>query len=159
MIKRFLAFVSLLALATFGLASPAQANAVHGCGSSTVDNIICLYQNTNYGAGRWQSSFSNIYNHPNSCLNIPPAQWPNGTPVADNSWALVVNGDGSPSNVWSYYDVYIFNWANCNSDGGVDVFPGSGESSIPNLSCCYYVNHPNISLRQTITSIELIPST
>lgn len=160
--KRFLAFVSLLVLALAALAgpaSPAQANAVHACGSSTVDNIICLYQNVNYAAGRWQSSFQNIYKHPNNCLNIAPAQWSNGTPVNDNSAGLVVNGDPSPTNVWSYYDIYIFNWIDCNVDGGVDVFPGNDESSIPNLTCCYYVNHTNIKLYHTITSIELIPHT
>lgn len=158
--KIALLLVSLLATMTLTQASgsPVYANAVHACGSATVDNLICLYQNTNYGAGRWQSSFQNIYNHTNNCLTIGSGpKWPNGTAVDNNSWALVVNGDGSPSNVWSYYDIYIFNWAGCDSDGGVDVFPGSGQSSIPNLTCCYYVNQTSIHLNKTISSIELIP--
>lgn len=157
--RKLLAAMLAGLLGTTALVSPAKANSIYGCGSATVDNVICLFQNTNYGAGKWISSFQNIYNHPGNCLNISPAQWPNGTPVNDNSWALVVNGDGTPTNVWRYYDIYIFNWINCNVDGGVDVFPGASESWIPNLTCCYYVNHPNISLRQTITSIALIPAT
>lgn len=155
-IRRILAALSLSTLAVFGLDAPAQANTVHGC----AENTVCLMQNTNYGLSTWSNSFNWIYQKPNNCLDIGNVNhWPNGTLINNNSWSLVVNGDPSPTNVWSHYTIYIFNLPNCNVDGGVDTFPGSGESSIPNLSCCYYVNNTGVSLRQTISSMELIPST
>lgn len=158
--RKIVAAVLAGLLGVLGLSGPAQANNVNGCGSATVDNLICLFQNTNYAAGKWQSSFQNIYNHPNNCLTIGSGpKWPNGTAVDNNSWALVVNGDPSPTSAWSYYDLYIFNWAGCDSDGGVDVFPGNDQSSIPNLTCCFYVNQPSIHLNKTISSMELIPAT
>jgi hypothetical protein len=157
--KIALLLVSLLAAITLTQASgsPVYANSLHGCGSATVDNVICLWRNTNYASDKWISSFQNIYNHPNNCLNIAPAEWSNGEPVNDNSWSLVVNGDNTPTNVWRYYDIYVFNWIDCNVDGGVDTFSGAGEASYPNLTIPYYVNHTNIHLAKTITSIELIP--
>src|SRR5258707_6761141 len=98
MIKRMMAALATtlaLALGVVGLAaSPAQAALWHNCPSDTV----CLYQWTGYGAPAgaanpgWKSSFHNLLSQ--GCINLtsPAAYWPNGTPVWDNSAALIVGG-------------------------------------------------------------------
>lgn len=144
--------VSLLMVMVGGTA--AFATVYHNC----AQYFICLYQWVNYGSGQWYSSFNNIYQHTNNCLTIPPATWPNGTNVSDNSGSIVVNGDTAGGNVWQHYTLYVFNWVNCNSDGGVDSFNLVGPSQIDDLSIAHYVNVPSISLYHTITSIELIPT-
>lgn len=137
--------VSLLILAP---AAPASAATIQGCPSQS----ICLYQAQNFAQDRWQTSLNNVYQHTNMCLNIPNAQWSNGTPVADNSASLVVNNNDAAS-PWIYYNVYVHNWANCNSGGGVRLFQPSVQQ-VGYLSAFPY--DTGASMYHTITSIELI---
>jgi hypothetical protein len=154
--KRTIAAALAIGAAASMSASPAFANTVHG----TPENSIGLSQWIQYGGGQWHSSFNNIYQHSaggiSACMNIAPATWPtNGDNINDNSASMVVNGDPSTSNVWSHYNVYVFNWVNCNPDGGYDIFRGEEESSLPDLSNVHYINN-GISEYHSITSIELI---
>ena len=113
-----LAVLATVALIVGATGVPAQAAAVHGC----PDDTVCLYQGINYWAPvgdtnpGWKSSFLNLYNSPNGCINLtsPMAYWPNGTQVADNSGSWVVNNASWPGN----YFVTFFDWVNCNEAGG-----------------------------------------
>jgi hypothetical protein len=153
-----IALVLIVAGAVLAAAVPAQADTIH----STPADTFALDQWVNYGGGHWQTSFYNIHLHSaggiTSCMNIAPATWPtNGDDITDNSASMVVNGEPYPD-AWSNYTVYVFNWTNCNPDGGYDSFPGSEDTGLPDLSQPYYVNNTSIHLYHTITSIELIPN-
>jgi hypothetical protein len=150
-----LATVLLAAGVSLSGATPALAAA----GGTCSPNSFCLYQWTGCGAqvagDRWQSSLYNIYNHPNHCLNIPPATWDNGTPVADNSGSLQwrVNQD-----LWAGHTIVVYNWANCNQGGGWAFWvPESSGSSYSNanLSSLTWIQ-TNITLYHTITSIAVL---
>jgi hypothetical protein len=90
----------------------------HNCPS----DVICLYQWTGYGAPAgdanpgWKSSFHNLLSQ--HCINLtsPAAYWPNGTPVWDNSAALIVGGSGAYGTGDS---ISFYNSLNCNSNTGV----------------------------------------
>lgn len=130
--RKFVALLVAMVLA-FGVsnlfASPAQASTEFGC----ADNTVCLYQWTNFGAGRWGSTFYNLTIHSGGCINLtsPMAYWPNGTQVPDNSGSLVVNGSGAYSTQWY---VSFYNWINCNSGGGITAFNANWFSSVSDLS-------------------------
>lgn len=139
------AFLMALGLGLTG--APAQAAPLHGC----ADNAICLFQWTNYGASKWQSSFFNVQN--SGCINLtsPAAYWASdGAQVWDNSGSLVVNATGSwPGTTY----LTVYNWASCNSGGGIASFPAHIDSTEPNLS-----NLPiggGLNAYHTITSISI----
>jgi hypothetical protein len=120
--------------AVFSLALPAQAATWHNC----PDDVICLYQWTNYGAPAgdanpgWKSSFHNLIYGNAGCINLtsPAAYWPNGTQVWDNSAALVVNGSGAYSNTDS---VSFYNSLNCSSATGVTSVNANWATGYPDL--------------------------
>jgi|SRR6185436_2628549 len=154
--KKRLALLFVAILATIGIATPAQASSTwHGCPVSTV----CLYQAQNYLQERWQSSLTNVYNSSygstTQCLNLPPAQWSNGTPVYDNSGSMISNNDVVTS-PWVNYNVYYFNWAGCNPGGGYGLFIGGTADGSSTLSGNYPYGAANPRYH-TITSIGLIP--
>lgn len=149
MIRKAVATVAAFLLALLFLPSaPAQAASLHGC----PDDTVCLYQWINYGADRWQSSFNNLMLHSLGCVNLtqPMAYWDNGTPVTDNSGSLVINNQ----NWGTAYYVSVFNWANCNSGGGISSYGFRvGDAAEPDLR-----NVPlggGITAYHTITSIQL----
>lgn len=108
-------------LATFTVATPAQAKAAavtyHSCEYAT----ICLYQWENFSgpsgsAGRWQSSIQNIWYNWDGCLSLAFSYWPNGTPVAANNagWVLYPGYQwDNPDYHLTFYDTY-----NCSESGG-----------------------------------------
>ncbi|GIM97333.1 peptidase inhibitor family I36 protein [Paractinoplanes toevensis] len=141
-----------------GVSLSGAAPALAAAGGTCSANSFCLYQWTGFGAqvagDRWQTSLSNIYNHPNHCLNIAPATWDNGTAVADNSGSLQwrVNQD-----LWVGRTIEVFNWVNCNPGGGWGFwFPESVGSSYSNsnLSTLKWVQ-TDITLYHTITSVAV----
>jgi hypothetical protein len=147
------------ALLAAGISLSGATPAAAAAGGTCNENSICLYQWINRGAqvsgDRWQSSLYNINSHLGHCLNLSPAAWDNGTPVADNSGSLQwrVNQD-----LWLGHTILIYNWVNCNNDGGfgfwsVNSVPSS--YSIDNLSTITWVGN-NISPYHTITSIAVI---
>lgn len=155
---RLLALLAIAVLAV-GISLSGASPALAAAGGTCSQNSFCLYQWIDYGAqvsgDRWQSSLYNINIHPNHCLNLSPATWANGTPVNDNSGSLQwrVNQD-----VWVGHTILVYNWINCNQDGGfgfwtVDSNPDA--YSISNLSNITWVNN-NITLYHTITSIAVI---
>lgn len=115
-----LVVATLFALVFGQTATPGAAQAAvstHSCSSDS----ICLYQWEGFSgpigtAGRWQSSISNLQGAAGSCINLtaPPAHWPNGDDVNNNSGSEVINSSG----VWGDYHVIFYNWVNCNSLGG-----------------------------------------
>jgi hypothetical protein len=120
-VRKIMALLATLVVAlglSTTMAAPAQAALWHNCPSDTV----CLYQWTGYGAPAgaanpgWKSSFHNLLSQ--RCINLtdPAAYWPNGTPVWDNSAALIVGGSGAYSQASS---VSFYNSLNCNSNTGV----------------------------------------
>ena len=148
--------VSLLAVGAVTVqgATPAQAAAGGNCAA----NSFCLYQWTNYGAldagDRWQTTFSNFYNHGNQCINISPATWDNGTPVADNSGSMQWNG----SSTWSDYTITFYNWVNCNAAGAWGQTPYlSGAAGYPDLSAFTYPSPAGTTIKpfHTITSVDI----
>lgn len=120
-LRRLLTVLTTVALGIWFFVLPAQATVVFSCSNDSV----CLYQwkNTtgpNGSGGRWQSSFNNINTHSGQCLNLtqPMAYWPNGDQVTDNSASLIING--IPGGGWGNgYSISFYNWANCNSGGGI----------------------------------------
>lgn len=143
-------WVSLLASfvlvlgAIFGNSSPAVA-ATHNC---TDGGYVCLFQWTNFGAGKWQTSFSNIIGPWDGCLNIPPATWSNGTNVSDNSGSLVITGISSyPSGT----NIILYNWTNCQSGGGLTSYPAWQTNSVSDLSTVPIGN--GLNAYHTITSV------
>lgn len=152
MIKKWFAAALLVSLLGVGAAaSPARAATVQGCPGQS----LCLYQAQGFAQERWQTSLNNVYQHTNMCLNIPNAQWSNGTPVADNAGSLVVNNN-DPASPWIYYNVYVHNWANCNGGGGYRLFQPSVQQ-VAYLSAMPYIPDTGQALYHTITSVELIP--
>lgn len=134
--------------------APAQASPYQGC----PDQSICLYQAKNYQQNRWTSSLNNVFQHTNQCLNIPNAAWANGTPVSDNSASLVVNNSVVDS-PWIFYNIYVHQWANCNSGGGYRLFQ-TGTVGLYDLTQYTYsgISGPQtLGMYHNITSIELIP--
>lgn len=152
-----LGFILSLCIAFTGTTVAKQLTVTHGCS----DNVFCQYQNITYGAGRWQTSFNNIHasvsGGVSSCLNVAPATWSNGTPVADNTSGFVINGLNSAP--WNLYWIIVYNWVNCNPSGQYSLFDTVGPGLIPNYSSWnYFTNNPtNISLYHTVTSVGLIP--
>lgn len=156
---KWLGFIMGLILAlTLTFAKPAFAAPLHGC----PDNNICFYQNNNFMAERWQSSYSNVFHSSaggvNNCLNLAPANWSNGTNVEDNTSGSVFNAvDEIP---WNQYWIVLYNWVNCNADGQYSLFDTVGGSAGYLSQWHYFTNNSaNISLYHTITSIGLIPRT
>lgn len=153
-LERLGVLLAALTLAVFGAVTPASAAALHGC----PDDYVCLYQWINYGAPAgdanpgWKSSFYNLYAHTNNCINLtsPAAYWPNGTQVWDNSAGLVVNNATWPS---TWY-ISIYNWANCNSGGGIASTATLGaDTTWPNLNDVPIGG--GLTAYQTTTSIRI----
>ena len=154
---RLFALLATVLLAV-GISLPFAGPALAAAGGTCSANAFCLYQWTNYGAlvagDRWQSSLYNIYNHPNHCLNIAPAQWDNGTAVADNSGSLQWR---VTQDLWVGRSIQVFNWVNCNPNGGWGYwYPSSVGSSYgsPNLSGLTWIG-ADITLYHTITSVAV----
>jgi hypothetical protein len=150
--KLFAALVVAATLGLLGVAQPAQA----ASGGACSNNAFCLYQWADFGAqvanDRWQTSFNNINNHANRCINIPPATWANGTGVADNSGSMAWNGSAE----WADWSIAYFNWTNCQTGGGWgETGYLSGGGNLYNLSAYVYPSKPTISLYHTITSIQI----
>lgn len=144
-------------LAALGISiaeSPAMASVQHGCADST----FCAYQAKNEGQEIWHTSLYNIHLHTDggvaSCLDIPPAKWSNGTNVADNTGSAVLNDNTDIA--WSAYDVYVYNWTDCNPGGGYYIFHGSGVVTLSDLSVDFYAGAPTVSLYHTITSVRTV---
>lgn len=156
--RLFALFATVLMAVGIGLsgANPAQAAA----GGTCAMNSFCLYQWTNYGAqvsgDRWQSSLNNIHNHPAHCLNLSPATWNNGTPVNDNSGSVQWRANAQTS----YGQIMVFNWINCNPNGGWAMLMAAGnwdEYNYNNLSTLTWTGtNTNVSLYHTITSIMVL---
>jgi len=136
----------------------APANAAFG--GVCANNSICLYQWTGLGAqvegNRWQSSFNNIINYHNGCLNLGSATWANGTPVNDNAGSLMYVVTSGYSN----YAIRIYDWVNCNFSGpsrNIGYAANNTTYSMDNLN--YYLfsnNNPNgYSPYHRITSIGI----
>jgi hypothetical protein len=156
--KTRIAAVASVAILTVGLAAaPAEAGTFEGCPI----NSFCLYQALGYAQNRWTTSLNNIYQHDTngitSCMNIAPATWPNnGGAINDNSAGVVNNNaEGLP---WTGFDTYVFNWTNCNPDGGYQYFPGTtaGISGYGDLRPIYYTGGCGCTEYHAYTSIELI---
>ena len=151
---RYAIAAALLSLGSLALVTPAQAATVDGCGEST----LCLYPEKNEGASPWHSSMNNIHLHTDggvsSCLDIPPANYPNGTHAYDNSGSLVLNDNTDLA--WEAYDVYVYNWTDCNPGGGYYVLHGSNVDVEGDLSVDFYVGAPSIYLYHTITSVKTV---
>lgn len=151
-----LAVASILGALSFGVA-PAQA----AFGGACAGNSFCLYQWKDLdgptAGSRWQSSYTNIYNHSGHCLNIPAATWANGDPVSDNSASamLTTNANGG---AWSGYSITMFNWTNCNSAGQWKVldYLGDNTSDAWNDLAAIKYQYPSgstMTLYHTVTSI------
>lgn len=139
------AAVAALALGAFGLAAPAAATGVYqrGCPPDSV----CLYQWVGFSgpAGSpipgWKSSFTNIASHLNSCLDlqVPLAEWANGTPVHDNSASIVVNGAGDISDK---INIRVYDQAYCDSPdwAGFNAAWESEASDLHTVSMNFGIN-------------------
>lgn len=152
---RIALLVSLL-MTTFGLtlSAPALASVVHGC----AENTLCLYPEKNEGAAPWTSSMYNIHLHTDggvsSCLDIPPANYPNGTHAYDNSGSAVLNNNTGAA--WPSYSVYVYNWTDCNAAGGYYILHGNNVITESDLSVDFYTGAPTIYLYHTITSVKTV---
>lgn len=153
-VSTLLATVLLAVGISLSGATPASAAA----GGTCSENAFCLYQWVDYGAqvagDRWQSSLTNIYNHPEHCLNLAPATWDNGTAVNDNSGSLQWRVN---QQLWAGHTIEIYNWINCNPDGGFGFWtvPSANSSDgISNLTTRQWVNN-SITLYHTVTSIAV----
>jgi hypothetical protein len=158
---RFPALLAAALLAVgIGIVKPTPALAADGGKCSM--NSFCLYQWRDFGAqvagDRWQSTLQNIYNHPNHCVNIPPAKWANGTSVADNSGSAQYNLDVDE---WGSAVITVYNWAGCNPGGGSYYFQNDRDTPGPGSGAFYYnlnvYTYPrtSITLYHSITSISV----
>jgi hypothetical protein len=128
-LKRTLALAVASITASLGLgaiASPAQA-ALSDCTPNVEE--VCLWQNINYGAGLWKSSFTNIYINHNGCLNLRYADYDNGDPLYDTSASLAIRASVGSVN----YFVKIYEWQNCNEDGRSKTFTTYANTQVPHL--------------------------
>lgn len=144
-----------LIIALLGVSAPVQAAPYLGCN----DSSVCLTQARNFQQNMWQSSLNNVHLHTSggvsSCLNLAPATWANGTPVTDNSGSVIVNNRTDAA--WTQYNVYLFNWVNCNPGGGYDFYTGGSLMSVPYLDQHFFIGAPSISEYHAFTSVGLIP--
>lgn len=127
--RRALALLVASITATLGLgtlASPAKA-ALADCQPGV--EVICLWQNINYGAGRWQSSFYNITNYHNGCINLHPYGYNNGDPVYDTSASLAIRAAVGSTN----YFVKIYEWQFCNESGNSRTFTTYANTQVAHL--------------------------
>lgn len=146
------------ALLAVGISLPGATPALAAAGGTCSANSFCLYQWVDFGAqvagNRWQSSLNNIYSHANHCLNLAPATWSNGTPVNDNSGSLQWR---VTQQLWVGHTIEVFNWVNCNPDGGFGYWiPSSATSSYSssNLSDLTWIGS-SITLYHSVTSIAV----
>lgn len=150
--SKILAAFAVLAVAVFGFAGPAAASTTHGC----PDDTLCLYQWTGYGAPAgatnpgWKSSFYNLSIHPNGCINLFSPNWPNGTPVNNNSASLIVNGSGAYSG--KVY-VSVYNDENCIPNDGVASFNANWSTGTSDLHTLQISASQNAY--HTITSVQI----
>lgn len=99
MIRKLLATIGIMTVIGLGMGAPAQA-AVNGCPEAT--GYLCLYQNVNFGAGRWQVSFqtANV-----TCISLANSHFTNGDPVLNKAASLTITPQSGATNFrWIVYE-------------------------------------------------------
>ena len=156
--RLFALFASALLAAGISVSGATPAHAAFG--GTCAENSFCLYQWVDFGTqipdDRWQTSLYNISIHQQRCLNIAPINWNNGTPVNDNSASMVIRVNGA---TWANHTIEVFNWVNCNPDGGYDYFTATSTDwsyTVSNLNNLLYLRASDIHLYHTITSVAVL---
>lgn len=100
MTRKILAVLATIVALTFAAAAPAQA-AVNGCPEAS--GYLCLHENINYGAGRWQVSFATANSVP--CVNLNNSSYTSGNPVINTSASLTITPQsGAGGFLWRVHE-------------------------------------------------------
>lgn len=113
-------------------------------GSPATGGYLCLWDNTNYDNGRLQRTYETLRRA--GCWNLTTTSYSSGLWAYDSasSWALRKNPDSA-----TRYQVQIFEWVNCNTDGNYRTYVVDQEFAAADLRTIGW-NNTAASVRVTI---------
>lgn len=124
--KRLFAAMAIGLLASMAMIAPAQASNIYGCRNDVPNQKgqVCLYNwiNMNQGGGWHVFSFEYLGNY--SCTNLANHTWNTGGGMNDGASSVVINSLTTHS---TGYDIWFYNWVNCNPDGGYAIYWVTGD--------------------------------
>jgi hypothetical protein len=121
-------------------------------GSPATGGYLCLWDNTNYDSGRWQQNYETLRTARAGgvvgCWNLTGSSYSSGLWAYDSasSWSLRKNPDSA-----TRYNVQIFEWINCNTDGNYRSYVVGQDYAAADLRTIGWNNTAG-SVRVTIAS-------